>query len=446
MGLSAVLEVVRETFQSLFPDDGPEVTVQLVPENIPEEIPELPNLQLLKIASESGETISNASIVNAFQTDLNQVVSSKSNISNKNQKRIDNIQEELDTIKEQVVENKANNILPTSQPKQHIDSIKISNESDFKLIKRILKKIDEDQIPKVLKAIDKIPKADFTDVLDAIKTTSKKDTEKVLRAINKIPKTDLKDLVREFPKTDLSSVLTAISKIPKTDLSDVLAAIKDIPKTDLTPVLDAIDSIPKADYTEVLQAIANIPKTDLSGVLTAIEGIPSADLSEVLTAIENIPAADLSGVLSEIQELPTNDELNSRIEQLTGTIMGYDYLENAAVAQSVPDLIGGIESKIDEITGILDARLPVLGDDFEADLSNLESTAKDILRNGMVTDDEFDYFQDQLDALLIENSPTTAWSDDTWLRVAMTNNLVVATHYYFYLTVSDGVNYWISVD
>ena len=242
-------------------------------------------------------------------------------------------------------------------------------------------------------------------------------------------------------------MLTAIEGIPTTDLSSVLTAIDNIPKTDLSGVLTAIEGIPTTDLSSVLTAIDNIPKTDLSSVLTAIEGIPPADVSEVLTAIDNIPEADLSGILSEIQELPTNDELNSRIDQLTGTIMGQNYLENAAVAQSVPELIEGIESKFDEITGILDARLPVLGDDFEADLSNLESTAKDILGDGDVTYDEFNYFNDQLQTLQYDHSPTTTWSDDTWLRVAMTNNLVVATHYYeTYLQLSSAHNYWIPVD
>ena len=114
--------------------------------------------------------------------------------------------------------------------------------------------------------------------------------------------------------------------------------------------------------------------------------------------------------------------------------MGSDYLANSAAAQTVPELIGEIESKIDEITGAINTNCPAPVSGLEEALGSLESFAGNLLADGTVSDAEYDSFQVQLQSFQYD-FPNTGWSTETKLKVANINNNVLGNVYMYELTI-----------
>ena len=180
------------------------------------------------------------------------------------------------------------------------------------------------------------------------------------------------------PKLERFEDKVIINKLNDTSLihkNEILNTVADLDTSVIKPFINTINKINETDLPEILAAIQSIPTTDLKPALDEIK-------------------TDVIGFLAALESVPTVENINSAVEQITVNIMGNDYLEDAGEAPTVPELMGTIESKFDEITGAINnincAEAPVVSAGEEAVLKYETKAAEYSASWGVIDNSEFE--------------------------------------------------------
>ena len=203
--------------------------------------------------------------------------------------------------------------------------------------------LSEKQEIKLNKFESKLNRLENKVVVNKLNDTSLIHKNEILNTVADLDTSVIKPFINTINKineTDLPAILEAVQSIPTTDLKPTLDEIK----TDVQGFLTALESVPTVD--DINSVISNIPEVDLSGVLTAIDGVPDATntkvvsslidpidslstkLDEITGAINNINCTE-SPVLSEFEQAVNNYE--SKMAEFVGTWGYIDFAEMDAL-------------------------------------------------------------------------------------------------------------------
>ena len=136
-------------------------------------------------------------------------------------------------------------------------------------IKSNQSELSDKQEIKLNKFESKLNRLENKVVVNKLNDTSLIHKNEILNTVADLDTSVIKPFINTINKineTDLPAILEAVQSIPTTDLKPTLDEIK----TDVQGFLTALESVPTVD--DINSVISNIPEVDLSGVLTAIDG------------------------------------------------------------------------------------------------------------------------------------------------------------------------------
>lgn len=226
----------------------------------------------------------NFNTVNNLNNIILEIKDNQSNLSEKQEIKLNKFESKLNRLENKVVVNKLNDT-SLIHKNEILNTVADLDTSVIKPFINTINKINETDLPAILEAIQSIPTTDLKPVLDAIKA---------------------------IPKTDVDGILAAISNVPTVD--DITSAVDQITDTAVNELTDRIigNEYFATPGRKLLPDLIGDLHTDTNAGFEATNN----KLDALTGAINNINCAE-PPVLSEFEQAVNNYE--SKMAEFIGT-------------------------------------------------------------------------------------------------------------------------------